>query len=84
METRRSGGFPADLLTVLVLPAFFIFAAIFGPQRIWLFLLIVGCFQIAAASFVLRSAGSSVSAWLAFALGILAAAAGIGIALTPL
>ena len=84
METRRSAGFPADLLTLLMLPAYAIFAVVFGPQRTWMFLVLVGSVQVTAALFVLRSSRSSVAAWLALAVGVLAVAAAAGIALTPL
>jgi len=84
METRRSARFPGDLLILLMLPAYAIFASVVGPQRSWIFLLLVGGVQVAAGLFVLRSSRSSVSAWSALAVGILAVAAAIGIALTSM
>jgi len=67
-----------------MLPAYGIFASVVGPQRIWIFLLLVGGVQVAAGLFVLRNSRCSVLAWLAIAVGILAVAAAIGIALTRL
>jgi hypothetical protein len=83
MQSRRSAGFPADLLALLMLPAFAIFALVFGPQRTWLVLLLIGVAEIPAGLFVLRTSRSSVSGWFAIAVGIVALAAGIRFALTP-
>ena len=83
METRRSAGFPADLLTLLTLPALAIFALVFGPQRIWVILLLIGLFELAAGFFALRSSRFSVSAWFAVAVGVVALAAGIRFAFAP-
>jgi len=83
METRRSPGFPTDLLTVLMLPALVIFGLLFGPQRGWLVLLVIGLAEITAGFFVLRRSRSSVSGWVALVVGIVALAAGIRFALTP-
>jgi hypothetical protein len=84
METRRLAGFPADLLALLMLPAFAIFALLFGPQCTWLILLLIGLAEIPAGLFVLRTSRSSVSGWFAIAVGVIALAAGIRFALAPL
>jgi len=83
METRRSGRFPADVLTVLMLPAFAIFAAVFGLQRTWILLVIAGLVQLSTALSVLRRSRSSVVAWLALGMGTMIVAAGIRFAFTP-
>jgi hypothetical protein len=67
-----------------MLPAYGIFASIVGPQRSWIFLLLVGGVQVAAGLFVVRSSRCSVLAWLTIVVGILAVTAAIGIALTRL
>ena len=84
METRRSAGFPADLLALLMLPAFAILAILFGAQRTWLLLVLIGVAEIPAGLFLLRGRRSSVSGWFALALGLIALAAGIRFALTRL
>jgi hypothetical protein len=38
IETRKSFGFPVDVLVALILPGMAIFALVFGPQRMWIFL----------------------------------------------
>src|SRR6266404_2744365 len=63
METRRLAGFPADVLVALILPAFAIFAAVFGPQRTWMLLVVAGFVQLSAGLSVLRRRSSSVVAW---------------------
>jgi uncharacterized membrane protein HdeD (DUF308 family) len=83
METQRSSGFPADLLTILMLPALAIFALVFGPQRGWIVLLLIGLFELLAGFVLLRRTRSSASGWLAVVVGILALAAGIRFAFTP-
>jgi hypothetical protein len=83
METRRSAGFPADLLVLLMLPTYAIFAVAFGPQRTWLLLLLLGLLQLSVAISVLRRRRSSVAGWLALAIGIMAFSAGVRIALSP-
>jgi hypothetical protein len=82
METRRSAGFPADVLVALILPAMAIFALVFGPQRIWILLLIAGFVQMSGALLVLRRSRSSAAAWLALVAGIMAVAIGIRFAFT--
>ena len=84
MERRRLAGFPGDLLVLLMLPAYGIFASVVGPQRIWIFLLLVGGVQVAAGLFVVRRSRFSVLAWLTIAVGILGVTAAIGIGLTRL
>jgi hypothetical protein len=84
METRRSASFPVDLLVLLMLPAYAIFAVVFGPQRTWIVLLLIGFAEIPAGLFVLRGRRSSASGWFALAVGLIALAAGIRFALTPL
>jgi hypothetical protein len=79
----RPAHFPADLLTLLSLPAFVIITVFVGPQRGWLVLLLIGLFQTAAGSFLLRGSRSSVSGWFAIVLGIAAIAAGTYFALIP-
>jgi hypothetical protein len=83
METRRSAGFPVDVLVALILPAFAIFAAVFGPQRTWMLLVVAGFVQLSAGLSVLSRRSSSVIAWVALAVGIVVVAAGIRIAFTP-
>jgi hypothetical protein len=82
IETRRSLGFPADVLVALILPAMAIFALIFGPQRMWILFVVVGLVQLSAALSVLRRGSSSAVAWLALAVGIMVVAAGIRVAST--
>ena len=43
-----------DVLVALLLPAMAIFALVFGPQRTWIILLLLGVFEFAAAFSVLR------------------------------
>ncbi len=83
METRTSAGFPADVLVALILPAFAIFAAVFGLQRTWMLLIVAGFVQLSAGFSVLRRRSSSVVAWVALAVGIVLVAASIRIAFTP-
>jgi len=82
METRKSLGFPPDLFALLMLPAYAIFAVVFGPQRTWLLLLLLGLVQVAAAVSVLRRSRSSLTGWVALAIGIMLSVAGIHFALT--
>jgi hypothetical protein len=84
METQRSARFPADLLTILMLPALAIFGLLFGPQRGWIILLLIGGFELPAGLLVIRRSRSSVSGWFALAVGVISLAAGIRFALAPL
>jgi hypothetical protein len=70
------------VLVALMLPAYAIFAAVFGLQRTWILLVIAGFVQLSAAVSVLRCSRSSVTAWLALAVGIMVVAAGIRFAFT--
>ena len=83
METQKSSGFPADVLVVLMLPALAIFALVFGPQRGWIVFLLIGSFELWLGFVALRRRVSSVSAWLAIAIGVVALAAGIRFAFAP-
>jgi hypothetical protein len=76
MERSKSTRFPAELFTLLMLPAYAIFAVLFGPQRSWLVLLLVGLGQLAVAVSVLRRS-KSLTGWVALAIGIMFSAAGI-------
>jgi hypothetical protein len=60
-----------------------IFAAVFGPQRTWMLLVVAGFVQLSAGLSVLSRRSSSVIAWVALAVGIVVVAAGIRIAFTP-
>ena len=84
VQTRRSAGFPADLLTILMLPALAIFAVVFGPHRGWIVLVLIGAFELPAGLLVIRRSRSSVGGWFALAVGVIALAAGIRFAFTPL
>jgi uncharacterized membrane protein HdeD (DUF308 family) len=81
-QTERSH-FPADVLAILVLPAFAIFALFFGPQRGWIILLLIGMFELAVGVLGLRRSKSSLAVWLAIMIGIIALAAGIRFAFAP-
>jgi len=84
METKTERShFPADVLAILMLPAFAIFALFFGPQRGWIILLLIGVFELAVAFLALRRSKSSLSGWLAVVIGIIALAAGIRFAFAP-
>jgi hypothetical protein len=72
----RPAHFPADLLAVLLLPAFAIITLVVGPQRLWLVLLLIGLLQIGAGAFLLRDSRASISGWFALLLGAAALAAG--------
>ena len=72
-----------QLFVLLMLPAYAIFAVVFGPQRTWLLLIILGLGQLAAAVSVLRHSRSSLTEWVALASGIMLSGAGIRFALTP-
>ena len=81
METQRPSRFPADLATILMLPALAIFALVFGPQRGWIVLVLIGLFELLAGFAVLRTRSSALG-WLAVAFGVVALAAGIRFAFT--
>ena len=72
---------PADLLTLLVLPAFVVVSLLVGPQRTWLILLLIGLLQTLAGWFLLRDSRSSVSGWFVIAIAIAALASGTYFAL---
>ena len=80
----RPAHFPADLLTLLVLPAVVAVSLLVGLQRSWLVLLLIGLLQTLAGWFLLRDRRSSVSGWFAVALGIAALASGTYFALISL
>ena len=82
LRARRTQ-FPVDLLTMLLLPAVTIIALVVGPGRLWLVMLLLGFFEIAAGSLLLRSSRASISGWFALLLGLGALAAGTYFALTP-
>ena len=77
----RPAYFPADLLTLLVLPAVVVVSLLVGPERTWLVLLLIGLLQTLAGWLLLRDTRSSVSGWFAVAIGIAALASGTYFAL---
>lgn len=77
----RRAHFPADLLTLLVLPAFVVVSLLAGPQRSWLVLLVIGLLQTLAGWFLLRDNRPSISGWFVAAFGIAALASGTYFAL---
>jgi hypothetical protein len=76
MEQSKSTRFPADLFALLVPPAYVIFAVLFGPQRTWLFLLLLGLGQLAASVSLLRHS-KSLTGWVSLAIGIMFSAVAI-------
>jgi hypothetical protein len=72
-----------DVFVALILPGLAIFAVVFGPQRTWIILLLVGLLELAVAFPALRCSKSCVSGWLAVVAGILILALGVRFALTP-
>ena len=65
------------MFVALILPAMAIFALAFGPQRMWILFVVCGFVQLSAALWILRRSGSSVAAWFAVAVGVMAVALGI-------
>jgi hypothetical protein len=79
----RPAHFPADLLTLLWLPAFAIITLVVGAHRLWLVLLLIGFLEAAAGLVLVRSSLTSISGWFALLLGVAALAAGTYFALIP-
>jgi hypothetical protein len=79
---KRSAHLPADLITLLVLPAFMVLTLLVGPQRLWMVLLLIGLLEIAMALSLLRGRRFSPSGWLTLVIGVGAASAGGFFALT--
>ena len=81
MQTRRSAGFPSDLMVSLTLPGLAIFASVFGAQRTWIVLFVIGLAELLGGLLALRSRRSSVPGWSAIIVGVMALAGGMLIAI---
>jgi threonine/homoserine/homoserine lactone efflux protein len=66
-----------------MLPALAIFGLFFGPQRGWIFILLIGLFELSAGFVAFWRSRSSASSWFAVAIGIIMLAVGIRLAFAP-
>ena len=73
---KGSAHLPADLVTLLMLPAFIVLTLVVGSQRLWVVLLLIGLLEIAAALSLLHARRFSPPAWFALVIGVGAVAAG--------